>query len=333
MVYHHTLATPYLFPVLGIGNNLSSYDYLPIYLPIEDVIRNTFKICVSLFAFITGYGLFTKCLLNPASGLQRLRDNYKVILKHLYKFYKHYWVVFFIFVPIGLYGGILSFRINDFLLNLVGYESTYNGTWWYVWEYVTMLLLFPLIEYVISPEKYFSNNKMVYMLCFFTVLVIYFSLYKFKVINIYPNKSEDPLNYILVLIEGLLFSKYNIFSLLKSIRLLNNWGTNIIGLALCFHIMVYSQYRHAILLATPILIFSFISLLRALSLNRISNGLCFIGRYSVYIWLTHFFYLVLYFQRIALLPRISWLIGIWVIILSLTTGIVLNRIYNLVFRV
>ena len=52
-------------------------------------------------------------------------------------------------------------------------------------------------------------------------------------------------------------------------------------------------------------------------------------------WLTHTFFAYYYFQDFVLLPRVSILIYLWLIIISLITAIILEKIYtllNLVFE-
>jgi len=121
------------------------------------------KVCVAMFLFISAYGLaiqvekkgmFTnihKITWTELSGFY---------IKRFSKLYANFWVVFIIFVPIGVfvfnrnlvipYGGnnIIKSLICDFF-GLGGFES-YNSTWWFYQLIIVLYLLFPLFYLIIK---------------------------------------------------------------------------------------------------------------------------------------------------------------------------------------
>ena len=102
-------------------------------------------ICVACYAFITGYGFAEQAARKFKQEKTDIVQILKYIAAHIIKLYKKYWFVFLIFVPLGyLNGSYQDFSVKSLILSLLGLDSTYNGAWWYVWQYVILCAVFPL---------------------------------------------------------------------------------------------------------------------------------------------------------------------------------------------
>ncbi|MDR0830882.1 MAG: acyltransferase [Prevotellaceae bacterium] len=114
------------------------------------------QVCVALFLFVSAYGLtvqYNKICGNP------IAETFKFQAKRFVKFYTNYWVIFLIFVPIGVfvfgrhlsaaYGGghWLKMLLTDFL-GINGWRS-YNRVWWFNQLIVYLYLLFPLLYFLL----------------------------------------------------------------------------------------------------------------------------------------------------------------------------------------
>lgn len=75
------------------------------------------KICVAIYSFISGYA-FSKASENwvETQTLRRLRKGYQFTLSRLLKFYKKFWLVFLVYVSIG----VLFFKTDVDLKKLLG---------------------------------------------------------------------------------------------------------------------------------------------------------------------------------------------------------------------
>ena len=121
------------------------------------------KVCVSLFIFLSFYGLTIQ--------YQKVQNNafvdtIKFVAKRLTKFYINYWVIFLIFVPLGVFvfgrelgeaygeGRGLKMFFTDFL-GINGFKS-YNITWWFNQLIIYLYLLFPLLYFVVKKWKWVS---------------------------------------------------------------------------------------------------------------------------------------------------------------------------------
>jgi len=144
MVIHHLFAE--LHP--GFGGELRYFSIVC-------------KSCVSMFLFVSGYGLsvqFSKLLNSSAADTLKVRavSTIKFMLKRFAKFYLNYWVVFLIAVPVGVFffGRTLEVAYgagdNTFLKlieDFFGFKGiySYNATWWFNRLIIIVYLMFPLL--------------------------------------------------------------------------------------------------------------------------------------------------------------------------------------------
>ena len=142
---------------------------------------NVGKMCVALFLFLSGYGLSIQY---KKLNISKIRlGEVKFILKRFVKFYTNYWVIYFFFVPIGVFvfGRPLQMAYGEsvnlckrLFLDLLGVQgfSSYNITWWFNKLIIILYLLFPIL--------YWCMKK-----CWFLTLLPLFLWMKFKLIDIY----------------------------------------------------------------------------------------------------------------------------------------------------
>ncbi|MDX2097642.1 MAG: acyltransferase family protein, partial [Leptolyngbyaceae cyanobacterium bins.59] len=133
----------YAFPDRLLHGNF----YIPL-IPtfnVEFLIGNFGSVCVSIFLFLSGYGMYigykNSRYLSLRYSLNKLKD-----------FYLTYWLYFLVFVPIGLFffqnetlwyssEKRYSLEILDLLEGFSGWSARYNSEWWFVRMFVLMLLL------------------------------------------------------------------------------------------------------------------------------------------------------------------------------------------------
>jgi len=117
------------------------------------------KVCVALFLFVSGYGLcfqFTSKMDECAACCDMGGVTLRFLLRRFIKFYLNYWVIFLLFVPLGIFvfdrslqtsygeeSNVAVCIIKEFL-GLNGFQS-YNATWWFNKLILTLYLLFPLL--------------------------------------------------------------------------------------------------------------------------------------------------------------------------------------------
>ncbi|WP_456308578.1 acyltransferase family protein, partial [Serratia proteamaculans] len=132
MLIHHLFAYPSrISPDIPVYHMVNSVD-------IEMFVGLFGKICVSMFLFLSGYGFSLK-----------KEVSFKYIWGKLKNLYISYWIVLFIFVPIGIIffpGERYSLSPSLFFENLIGIKSTYNSEWWFFKLYVLYVFSLPLLS-------------------------------------------------------------------------------------------------------------------------------------------------------------------------------------------
>lgn len=105
-------------------------------LHLETMLSYFGRICISIFAFCTGYGMFKLGYQRIGEDRHPIVSGYKLVLSHLKKFYPRLWAVCIAFIPIGYAMGVYHFNAVTFVKSLLGLSSAYNGEWWYTGSYL-----------------------------------------------------------------------------------------------------------------------------------------------------------------------------------------------------
>lgn len=110
------------------------------------------KLCVTVFVFLSGYGLAAKA--ENTGGIRSLKEFY---LQRYTKLLVNYWIIWLVFVPIGVlvfgrglgdaYGQHTTIK---FILDIIGVLNCfgvygYNPTWWFYSCIILLYAIFPLI--------------------------------------------------------------------------------------------------------------------------------------------------------------------------------------------
>lgn len=263
------------------------------------------KSCVSMFLFVSGYGLtmqYSRLLEGCAAerrGVKALAT-IKFMLKRFAKFYLNYWVVFLIAVPVGVFvfGRSLEMAYGadsnafgglflDFLA-IKGYGS-YNVTWWFNRLIVVAYILFPLL-FAAFRSRYIG-------LAVFALIFVW----PHNVLFVLDKLTPDAQDVLLAFVFGMLCAKYS-----EAInRLLNEFNPCFVLLGFVFvtigfcilNIHPYVPFFYGIDTNPYIAVFaaySVVSIRRLFSLK--SKGTLFVGKHATNIYLLHTFILGYFFH-------------------------------------
>lgn len=335
MMVHHLFAFPERI------QNVSYISILPgTHLSVELIIGTFGKLCVSMYLFLTGYGLYVT---TSTKGSFNFKDSFVRIFNFLHK----YWIIFVLFVPIGLIWfndtSRYKFEIMEFVQNLLVVSSSYNSEWWFAKLYIEMLILFPILK------KFLDKNT---PLSFLMPISLYIAYFFISVMYIYVpgialnNKFAfiDDLNNILFwqmsLSMGYIIAKHNMFYKLNVFlhdRKLNRKGFYIIILFLTILIRTIIIKRTSsgtldeIKIDITLIEFLFSPIFIWFSANllyntKFTNMFSILGKHSTNIWLIHTFFCYYYFQEIIFYPKLSLLILLWLTVLSLLSSILAEYI-------
>lgn len=318
MLTHHLFAFP---DRIKIGEYISILEIKNINL--EFFIGGFGKICVGMYLFLSGYGMY---FVLRKKGEFKFIDSYN----QLKKLYFNYWIVFILFIPITFIFSYNKFDLFEFILNFIGLGSTYNKEWWFFRVYVELIILFPVMHKMLGSRvvlgfiKTFSIFSLAF--AFNVTFKVVPELEFIKQIWIY-NEVYNVLLWQCTFSVGYLCAKFDLYKrikqLLYTIKLDNKifYITSIILIVVVRRYKGYEVFKDPILV--PILIFAVVNILYKTKVQKIFN---YLAKHSTNIWLTHTFFCYYYFQRITFYPKVSVLILIWLIALSLSASHVINYI-------
>lgn len=293
--------------------------------PVITILAGGCKLCVAMYAFLSGYGMITK--IGTTNPIAVIKKGYQVIFQHLKKFYMVYWLIFAIFIGYGFLTGRRAFQAKEFFYNLLGIAHSYNGEWWYVWQYVRMLLLFPLFACVIVcfSEKIKKGR---YVLWLALVLLL-------EVAAVLTSLKTPFWVYTFCFFNGMIISYGKVDVCLY--RMAAHPATAVlIGTVLSCAVFLArltiaggGQYEFIV---GPLFIYGCLLILQGkwlVSINRLLNE---IGKYSVYMWLIHTFFIYYYFQKIVFAFKYAFIIYIATVIILVFTSILIDYISDWVNR-
>ena len=333
MVYHHLFVEPARLGGKYISViNLAGFD-------LQSVFANFAKICVGIFLFLSGIGLYY-----TLSKYGSLKQMYKKAGQHALKFMLNFWIIALLLFPIGISKSFFSLTLKD-LFYIVFASHGKVLEWWFVRQYIAVLVYAPLFVNLFRQTS--AKKRVLPLIAVFFIWLVLRIAVKFipadGASGIIRSVFSEYLwcfdNYacLIVFISGILCARYDIvtcFMKEKSIK-----DKMLLSLFFCFAATIirvrFSNSPESMKVdcfVVPMFILPLTSLLYGTKCSRI---MMWLGKHSTNIWLTHTFWCYYYWQKIVLIPRYSVLIYIWLLILSLASSYIINLIYvpvsNLLF--
>lgn len=298
------------------------------------------KICVSIFMFLGGYGLY--------KTFQKSNFLDKVI-----NLYKKYWKTFLIFIPIGyllfsnqeiytanidlsLKFSEFSFKtvISDFLI----LSNNLNGEWWFLKSYIFALFNgYLFIELMKKKNNIYLESFIVLIWYILTNGVFSYYGNLIGINNFMFNNLFIDNGYSILLLVGVVFSKYNIFN--KITNAFNKYSNiekgilSLVAIILIIYTRVFYFDVSMDILLTPLFIFFSYTLINLL--NKLNIVFEFLGKNSTNMWLNHTFFCY-YFGIFAKYvysfnnPLVSFIL---LLVLSLGASLLTDLIWKIVYKI
>ena len=329
MLLHHLWGFPSW--VLDSNRYVNSLNGL------EHYISDFGKICVGIFAYISGYAFFVK------------RSDYlpfKPRIEKMFRFLLKYWVICIFFISVGFSVSEPLPKLSVFIANCFGIATMVfdygNGSVnvcmaWYVAFYISVLFLLPLL--ILSTKKSFIVDSIIYLLVFRLIL---FADQKIDPTSVLPGFAAihglfiDFCHYAPIVAVGYFSAQYDIHT--KVARRIKG---PIFGIALSmaiFAAVALARYRVKEVFQinldaaySPLTVISltvFYGSIRTPSLLK--KAIEIVGTQSMNIWLIHGIFFLPYrkIQWLAYWPGNSVLIFFWVLLLTTATAVLISTVQN-----
>lgn len=291
--------------------------------PLVSLLSKFTMICVSLYLFLSGYGLYItfqkEVNLHP--------------WKRILKLYINFWIVFLVFIFWGswlrpdLYPG----NWVSFLNNLTGWDTTYNEEWWF---------LFPYVLLVLSSKFIFSIIK---RFCFFKLVLIIGCVFIFSYfitwLNIHYWHVSRYLHMLILYISllssfsiGAIFVKYDIDSQLRERFPIRSIYSNILAI-LVFILLLALRIMSPIDTVNIIYLVLFVSWFIVIRKARwVIWCLEKLGEQSTNMWLVHTFFCYYLFHDWIYGFKYPIVIYAVTVLVSYFTGYLIDKINHPVQR-
>lgn len=280
-----------------------------------------FKICVSVFAFLTGYFYCYNAKKTVGYSVKKITD-----------FYIGYITVFLVLLIPAFLLNVYSFSFPSFFLEFFALKRPNMIFCWYVVFYVTVMMLLPFIKKPLDKCPIF-----VFLLAF----VIPTTLSLFTNTFISDNASLirqilDNLFWIPSVMSGFLFARFDLFAKFREFLYTKNRFLNIvIDLVIMFTAMMSrrtSVYDFAI---APLFIYGLVDICHQVKHKKIFLPIKIIGKYSMLMWFIHCIFFNVckeYTQPILYYPHNPILVSIWGIFMCLTASIALKPLIDCIIK-
>lgn len=120
------------------------------------------KICVYIFLFLSGYGLYCSYGKRLKDTSSPIKETFKFEAIHFLKFYQMFWIIYLIFVPLGVYFDrapmtLYNHSIWHLLIDFLGVSHIFGTrtalpTWWYNGVLLLYYALMPLVYMILKKS-------------------------------------------------------------------------------------------------------------------------------------------------------------------------------------
>lgn len=322
MVIHHLFAFPAWY-IKGI-------DYSSVKIlgkTLTECTLYSFKICVNMFAFISGYAYF-----------YNKTPNIKYGVKKIFKLLKRYWfILFLLFIPLSLLRNASQITGKVILLNLFALDKRIITFSWYVYFFIFIMLTLPYVTKLFNGKKIY---EFVFPIVCFTSLTLIVNYFKGVIPKEYIWIINDISNILYcypTVIIGYLIAKYDAFNNFfnKYMKPKYLWQALIIILLV---LGCRSKYEKIIninldIIYVPIIIYALIIVFSNIKNQFIIRFIKILGENSLNIWFLHSIIFANawvgdIFQKIAFLPKKPILVVIWVFAILLPISIFINWVFK-----
>lgn len=288
------------------------------------------KICVAMFVFMTGYGMWVSY---ESQKKKTTMSNY--IKKRMVTLMTGFWIIFVVTeilaIPTGrfieVYGHdfrSVVYMIIDALglAKLLG-TPLFCLTWWYMSLAIVLIMIFPFVHSIMEKYQW---------------VVVVASIIVPRACGF--GQSTDLFRYLLAYTLGMYFAQHDLLARIKEKFMEQNVAgkllsliVSLIGLAVIIKCRQNAWIGWKYLdfwdgfVAMYVIIISYIYILNG---KWIVKGLGFLGKHSMNIFLIHSFYRDVFFHEFTYSFYYAWLDYIVLMAISLVTSIVLEWFKKLI---
>jgi len=270
-----------------------------------------FNLCIGIYAFMVGYGY----------AFSKTKDM-KYGLQHIKKLLISYWVILFVFsLPVS-FAEVKNQGVGVFVLTLFGIDPQFIHFNWFVFFYIILMALFPLIARLIDRKPVLFTAVIVISIYVLEVLYhtfIFDSIPENRALLIYT-----CFRYLPIAVLGYLFAHERYYERIRIDRLspLVALVMSVLVFLVVLKISSFALFKGFQLdfFYAPLFIGAIVTFFNKFKLNPLRRLLGKFGDLSVYMWFFHAIFFTetikwLYQPAITIFKDIN-LVVLWTIVLT-----------------
>lgn len=296
----------------------------PLILHFATLLRWPMKICVSVFAFLTGYFY-----------CQRNQKTYRYSLGKIGRFLLSYWLVYLPLLLLALILGCGNLGLEEMMKGAFGLDSQVMPFCWYVYFYCTTMLLLPLVGRF-STGKLWGDA----LVWGFLPMVVFTAGRELLADGIVASVASAMWEWYPCVLTGYLFAKYSLFeTTLEPIGngVTSRWGKVLLWLTMaagaCLaralwprlqltRVSIHGNWLEVMLnvdvLYAPLFLYAIKNLLEQLKSPKLLKLLRNIGQESMLMWFLHCLFFnccKVFTQKLLYWPKLAILVLPWGLVL------------------
>ncbi len=288
-------------------------------------VLTTGKICVPMFAFLTGWGYYFS------------KDkSWKYSCKKVFLFLIHYWIILFgIFIPCYLLFSEEVMSVGRIIKNMLALEEDGIVKFaWYVYFYVLSMLVLPFWVRKLSGKTWLDWGLTVISCIFFINLSRYIQMPRQYLTAV----LVDTLYWFTCLATGFIFARDNIFNKMYEYFYSPGKCKSILVILIVLGCKMKWQSVLGVpldILYVAIIIFELINLINDKCCSVFNKAIEFAGVHATNVWFLHSIFfdeVTIFLQKYAYIPRNPVLVVLWAFILCLPFSLLINYIMKYIAK-
>ena len=282
-------------------------------------IGSNFKICVGIYAVLSGYGYFFAKEKTLTYGL-----------KKSWGLLQEYWIsLFTLFIPFAMVEGGWKLTIKSLVINFFALGPNLNWNAWYVYFFIFCVLVMPFVSKIFKFHPVI-NIGMAVGVPFVIEVVIHELVPNYQEITILQVMFSCML-YFGVFLAGYLMAKYN---LIKKLQM--TWFLGLLCMIGAIVLRVMLRHINTFGFNTdvfyaPVFVIGAAKFFEGVPV-KFTKVFDVLGKYSTGMWFFHAVFFATYvkdiFQPVMLLVKPRLLMYVWLVVLSLVGAVIYRKILD-----
>lgn len=294
---------------MDYGNYISIFPKLPDGHSLEWAIGSIGNICVAMFLFLSGYGMFF-------AASKKERYSIKDSLKRVKKIWLDFAAITVVLILIDLACGKIVFDPIRIVLNILALDYTYNKFAWFMLVYIVIIMVLPLFVRLFKKIKWWNKLLIIAGIKVAITAINWMISQNFDIPEVLYKALIEPFMLISIFLIGYFVAQHKVYEKIHNVIKRILWPQLFCAVLLVLALIIMYFYQYTILdhITAPVLCFLFSY---SVNCSIVRKTMAYIGGKSMYIWLIHYPIMVILLNKVIYSVKYSVLIILWLLFLTI----------------